>query len=222
MKHTAYAGLMEKTVSKLASFGVIPVLVLEDIDSALKVCELLMKNNLPVADITFRTPAAASILRQIAKEFPDLYLGGGPVLSPGQLDVAFEAGAQFLDSSGINPVVVRQAVSDLIPFIPGVCTPSELETAVDCGVPVLKFFPAEPSGGVRMLQAMVGPYTLWDMQFIPSGGITRENAPDYLALPQVRAVFGTWVAPAADIQAGNWDVIAENIRIATDIGKKNS
>lgn len=146
----------ENVVSALRRIKVIPVLVLHDIESGIKICELLSQLGLPAAEITFRTRAAESIIAEISKRFPDLYVGAGTILTKSDLKRAFDAGAKFAVAPGFNPTVVREAVAAGYPFAPGVCSPSELEQAHELGCSLFKFFPAEAAGGVKMLVTVHG------------------------------------------------------------------
>lgn len=204
-------------VARLGAIGIIPVLVLEDEASGLKMCELLLENGLPAAEITFRTAAAESVLRGAARHFPELYLGAGTVLNVRDLMRAFDAGAKFAVAPGFNPTVAAAAVENGIPFAPGVCTPSEIEQAFELGCSFLKFFPAEAAGGLAMLKSLIAPYRHLGIRFMPTGGVTAANARDYLALKEVAAVGGTWLGKADDIAAGNWQKIAGAVRDAVQL-----
>ena len=204
-------------VSTLSDIKIVPVLVLEEVKSGLKMCEILADNGLPAAEITFRTPAAAEIIREAAKNFPGLYLGARTILNTRDLDRAFDAGARFAVAPGFNPTVVKAAVSSGRPFAPGVCTPGEVEQAMELGCRFLKFFPAEAAGGVKMLQAVIAPYRHLGIRFMPTGGVTAANAANYLAIKEVAAVGGTWLGKAADIRDGRFDAIAQAVREAVSL-----
>ncbi|WP_176013685.1 bifunctional 4-hydroxy-2-oxoglutarate aldolase/2-dehydro-3-deoxy-phosphogluconate aldolase [Victivallis sp. Marseille-Q1083] len=215
----AYAKSLQQVAEKLAKFKIIPVLELEELDSGLKMCELLVENGLPVAEITFRTPAAEAIIRAAVKRFPEMYIGAGTILSPSDLQLAFEAGARFAVAPGFNPTVVRTAVAERLNFVPGICTPSEIEQAAEQGVRFMKFFPALASGGPAYLKAVAAPYRQLELQFMPTGGVTLDNAAEFFAVREVAAVGGTWLGRRADIVAGNWEAIAANIRAAVERAK---
>lgn len=191
-------------------YRVIPVLVLNDLDTGLKMCEVLCENNLPVAEITFRTSCAAQIIREAARRFPEMTLGAGTVLNVADLDRAIDAGAAFAVAPGFNPTVVWAAQERNFAFAPGVCTPGEIEQAYELGCKFLKFFPAEAAGGVGMLKALTAPYKHLGIKFMPTGGVTTENAPDYLALPEIACVGGTWLGK----HIPDWEKTAETIRRA--------
>ena len=207
----------ETVIETLSRIKIVPVLVLEDVKSGLKMCEILAENGLPAAEITFRTAAAAEIIREAAKNFPQLYLGAGTILNLRDLDRAFNAGAKFAVAPGFNPTVVKAAVSAGRAFAPGVCTPSEVEQAMELGCRLLKFFPAEAAGGVKMLKSIIAPYRHLGIRFMPTGGVTTANAADYLALKEVAAVGGTWLGKSDEIKAGNWSGIAATVKAAAEL-----
>ena len=181
---------------KLAQYKIIPVLVLNDVESGLKRCEMLCKNGLPVAEITFRTAAAEDVIKAVSKEFPEMFIGAGTILNVKDLHRAFNAGAKFAVAPGFNPTVVKEAMANNYTFAPGICTPSEIEQAYELGCNFLKFFPAEAAGGVKMLSSIAAPYKHLGIKFMPTGGVTIENAADWLALDVVAAAGGTWLNKA--------------------------
>lgn len=201
-------------VEKLNEIKIVPVLVLNDLESGLKMCEILVECGLPAAEITFRTQAAESIIKAASDRFPELYLGAGTILNTTDLDRAFNAGAKFAVAPGFNPTVVKAAVAKGYAFAPGICTPSELEQAHELGCKFLKFFPAEAAGGVPMLKSLIAPYKHLGICFMPTGGVTTANVMDYISLKEVVAVGGTWLGKADDIAAGNWDKIREVVKAA--------
>lgn len=203
---------------RLTAVRILPVLAIERVADGLKVCELLAQGGLPAAEITFRTAAAAQIIREVARAFPDMLIGAGTVLNPDDLARAFAAGAQFAVAPGCNPRLVNQAVEKGWPFIPGIMTPSELEQAIALGLRAFKFFPAEAAGGVKMLTALGAPYRHLKVRFIPTGGVNAANARAYLRLPEVAAVGGTWLGKAEDL--GAWDRIAALITEAATIARE--
>jgi 2-dehydro-3-deoxyphosphogluconate aldolase / (4S)-4-hydroxy-2-oxoglutarate aldolase len=199
---------------KLRQLGVVPVVAVDTPDHGLRLCEALLNGGLPVAEITFRTEAAEATIRAAAKAFPEIALGAGTVLTVDQLKQAMDAGAKFAVAPGCNPTVVSAAVAHSFPFAPGVCTPSDVERALELGVKTLKFFPAEASGGITMLKALIGPYGHVGLEFCPTGGIKTSNMLDYLALPQVPFVGGTWIAKRDLISGEAWEEITDNARDA--------
>ena len=200
--------------TKLREYRVVPAVAIDTPENGLRLCEALAAGGLPVAEITFRTKAAEATIRAAAKSFPELILGAGTVLTVEDLDRAIDAGAKFAVAPGCNPTVVRAAVERNFAFAPGVCTPSDVERAVELGCKTLKFFPAEVMGGLKMLKALIGPYGHLGIQFCPTGGISQSNMMTYLALPQVVFVGGTWIAKKDLIQAGNWTEITRLAREA--------
>ena len=205
---------------KLSQIKIVPVLVLNDLDSGLKMCELLAECGLPAAEITFRTAAAESIIAAAAKRFPELYLGAGTILNTADLERAFAAGAKFAVAPGFNPTVVKKAVEKGYAFAPGVCTPSEIEQAHELGCKFLKFFPAEAAGGIPMLKSLIAPYKHLGVRFMPTGGVTTSNVENYLAIKEVVAVGGTWLGKADAIAAGDWDGIRKTVCDAVALKNK--
>jgi 2-dehydro-3-deoxyphosphogluconate aldolase/(4S)-4-hydroxy-2-oxoglutarate aldolase len=199
---------------QLRRYGVVPVVAVDTPEQGLRLCAALCEAGLPVAEITFRTAAAEATIRAATTRFPEMILGAGTVLTVDQLQRAAAAGARFAVAPGTNPTVVEAAVAMGLPFAPGVCTPSDIERALACGVTLLKFFPAEAAGGVTMLQALIGPYGHLGVEFCPTGGITEANMGSYLALPQVAVVGGTWIARKELLAAGQWSVITDLARQA--------
>lgn len=198
----------------LAAHGVVPVIEIEDAAHALPLADALIEGGLPVAEVTFRTPAAPAAIATIAQERPDVVIGAGTVLTHAEVDAAVEAGARFALSPGLDADTIAYAGARGLPFAPSVMTPSELQAAIKHGCEMVKYFPAMASGGPKMLASISGPYAHCGMGFNPTGGVTLDNMAEWLALPQVRAVGGTWIARRADIAAGNWDVIAANAKAA--------
>jgi 2-dehydro-3-deoxyphosphogluconate aldolase/(4S)-4-hydroxy-2-oxoglutarate aldolase len=204
---------------RLRACRIVPVLALESVEDGLRLAEVLCRAGLPVAEITFRTAAAEAVIKAVTKEFPQLFVGAGTVLNVVDLHRAFDAGAAFAVAPGFNPTVVREAVACGLPFSPGVSCPTHIEQAVELGPRLLKFFPAEAAGGVKMLNAMIPPYRHLGIEIMPTGGINPGNLASYLAIPQVVAVGGTWLGAAADIKAGRWDEIEKTIREAVALTK---
>ena len=198
---------------QLDKIKIIPVLVLNDLDEGLKVCEALCNNGLPAAEITFRTAAAESVIREASKRFPEMYIGAGTVLNVNDLHRAADAGAKFGVAPGFNPAIVAEAAKCGFDFIPGVCTPSEIEQAMMLGCKTLKFFPAEAAGGVNMLKSLIAPYRHLGIRFMPTGGVKPENVETYLEIPEVAAVGGTW------LNKSDADVISAAAAIAKKYAK---
>ncbi|MCK5801421.1 MAG: bifunctional 4-hydroxy-2-oxoglutarate aldolase/2-dehydro-3-deoxy-phosphogluconate aldolase [Lentisphaeria bacterium] len=202
--------------SKLRKYGIVPVVAVDSPDEGLHLCEALIAGGLPVAEITFRTDAAEAAILAASKRFPEMILGAGTVLTAEQLERAAAAGACFAVAPGCNPTVMAKAVEMDFPFAPGVCTPSDVERAVEQGLRFLKFFPAEAAGGLPMLKSLIGPYGHLGLGFCPTGGVNRANMMDYLSIPQVAFVGGTWVAKKDMIKAGDWAGIRDLVRDAVE------
>ncbi|MEC6900330.1 bifunctional 4-hydroxy-2-oxoglutarate aldolase/2-dehydro-3-deoxy-phosphogluconate aldolase [Photobacterium piscicola] len=197
-------------IDRLRALRVMPVIQIEHAADAVPLAKILVENGLPAAEITFRTAAAAESIRLIRTAYPEIVLCAGTVLTVEQVNAAIEAGADFVISPGFNPTTVKYCLANNIKMIPGVNNPSLVEQALELGVSALKFFPAEASGGVNMLKSLVGPYS--QVQLMPTGGVTPLNLGEYLAIPQVIACGGTWIAPTKAITNHDWELIAGNVR----------
>jgi 2-dehydro-3-deoxyphosphogluconate aldolase/(4S)-4-hydroxy-2-oxoglutarate aldolase len=204
----------ESIVARIEKGGVIPVIALDNAADAVPLCRALAAGGLQVAEITFRTAAAREALSLVAGEFPDFALGAGTVTRVEEVEAAKSAGAQFAVAPGFNPTIVRKAHELDLPFFPGVCTPSDIEAALECGCEILKFFPAEQCGGLKMIQALYGPYKHRGVRFVPTGGVDADNLAEYLAHPAVIAVGGSWLVAAPLIKAKSWDEITRLTREA--------
>lgn len=191
-------------LDRIASARIVPVVVLDREEDAEPLAEALIAGGLEVMEITFRTAAAAGAIRRIASRFPQILLGAGTLLEPDQVRRARDAGAVFGLAPGLNPRIVETARECGLGFAPGVMTPSEVEQAMALGCKVLKFFPAGNAGGPAMLKALAGPYGHTGVRFIPTGGVTADNLTDYLKLPIVAAVGGSWMVDKSLVAAGNW------------------
>lgn len=211
-----------QTIKALSHIKIVPVLVLETVADGVKLCGLLNQHGLPGAEITFRTKAAPEIIKEVCRQFPAMTVGAGTILNVTDLHRAFDAGAQFAVAPGLNPTVLREAVKCGYSFSPGVCTPSEVEQAFELGATLLKFFHAEVAGGVPTLKAIIAPYKHLGLKFMPTGGVTTANAAEYLSIPEVVAVGGTWLGKAPDIAAGKWDLIADGIKAAVALTSKGA
>jgi 2-dehydro-3-deoxyphosphogluconate aldolase/(4S)-4-hydroxy-2-oxoglutarate aldolase len=198
-----------ETISKI---GIVPVVKLDDAKDAEPLAEALCKGGLPCAEVTFRTAAAAEAIAIMTKTHPDMVVGAGTVLTTEQVDKAVEAGAKFIVSPGLNPKIVKYCVDKNIPITPGTNSPSEIETAIEFGLEVVKFFPAEQSGGIAKIKAMAAPYV--NMKFMPTGGINAKNLISYLDFPKVIACGGSWMVPGDLIAEGAFDKIEELTREA--------
>lgn len=196
---------MHQVFEQLARYQVVPVLELPDEKPALDVMQALVAGGLPVAEVTLRSAAALPALQAMSAAFPDVLLGAGTVSSADEVDAAMAAGAQFVVTPGLNPSVISRCFSKNIPVIPGVCTPSDVETARAYNLNILKFFPAEAAGGVAMLDALAGPYK--DLKFVPTGGIGPGNLLDYISCRNVLACGGSWMVKKHLIEERSFDTI---------------
>lgn len=184
---------------------VIPVIVLENADDAVPLARALVAGGLPAIEITLRTDAALESIRRVAAEVPDALVGAGTILNRKQFFAASEAGAKFIVSPGLTPELVDAADGSPVPLLPGAVTSSEIMAALEEGYSLLKFFPAEQAGGVPYLKSLSSPFG--QVKFCPTGGVSAANARDYLSLPNVLCVGGSWVAPKDAMEAGDWDRI---------------
>lgn len=209
---------MNETLKKIGETGIIPVVVLNRVADAEPLAESLIKGGLPCAEVTFRTDAAEESIRAIAKKFPEMFVGAGTVLTVEQADRAVDAGAKFIVSPGLNPKVVEHCLKKNYPITPGIMTPSELEIALGFGLDVVKFFPAENAGGLKMIKAISAPYTM--MKFMPTGGINTTNVRDYLACDKILACGGSWMVKGDLINAGDFAKIQELTKEAAAIVKE--
>lgn len=209
---------MNDTLKQIGSTGIVPVVVLNKADDAEPLAQALVNGGLPCAEVTFRTDAAEESIRRIAKKFPEMFVGAGTVLTTEQADRAVGAGAKFIVSPGLNPKVVEHCLKKGYPITPGIMTPTELEMALGFGLDVVKFFPAENAGGLKMIKAMSAPYTM--MKFMPTGGINATNVRDYLACNKILACGGSWMVKGDLISAGDFAEIEKLTREAAAIVKE--
>lgn len=198
-----------------AAHPVIAVVTVEQANHAVPLARTLMEAGIEAIELTLRTPAALDALAAIRQDCPEICVGLGTVLNVKQVSQAIEGGAFFGVAPGLNPKVVAAARETGLPFAPGIATPSDIEAAVELGCRTLKFFPAEPSGGIAYLKSMATPYAHLGLGYIPLGGLNADNFRDYLALDLVPAVGGSWIAPPALIRAEDWATIAANARFAS-------
>lgn len=206
---------MNDILRQIGSTGIVPVVVLNKATDAVPLAESLVSGGLPCAEVTFRTDAAEESIRAIAKNFPQMLVGAGTVLTTEQVDRALDAGAKFIVSPGLNPKVVEHCMKKGVPITPGIMTPTELEVALGFGLDVVKFFPAENAGGLKMIKAMSAPYTM--MRFMPTGGITAANVREYLACDKILACGGSWMVKSDLVSAGNFAEIERLSREASAI-----
>ncbi|GGM85985.1 bifunctional 4-hydroxy-2-oxoglutarate aldolase/2-dehydro-3-deoxy-phosphogluconate aldolase [Streptomyces fuscichromogenes] len=191
---------------------VVPVVVVEDAAAAVPLARALVDGGLPVIEVTLRTPAALDAVRAIADAVPEAVVGAGTVLTPAQVTQCVAAGARFLVSPGWTDGLLTAMSASGVPYLPGVSTASEVVALLERGVREMKFFPAQAAGGTAYLRSLAGP--LPQARFCPTGGIGPQNAPEYLALPNVGCVGGTWMVPADALAAGDWARVRELARTA--------
>ena len=196
---------MNEVLEKIQKIGIVPVVVLDDAKDAAPLAKALCEGGLPCAEVTFRTAAAEESIRIMAKEFPEMLVGAGTVLTTEQVDRAVNAGAKFIVSPGLNPTVVKYCVDKGIPVTPGTSNPSDVEMAISLGLDVVKFFPAEQYGGVSTIKAMAAAYV--GIKFMPTGGISPKNVKDYLTCDKIFACGGSWMVKGDMIAAGEFDKI---------------
>lgn len=192
-------------LNRLAVSGIVPVVVLEDAKNAVPTALALLAGGVDVMEITFRTSAAEESIRLVAKQCPDMLVGAGTVITLDQCRRAVEAGAKFIVAPGFREEVVRWCVENGVAVTPGCVTPTEIMAAMDYGIQVVKFFPANVYGGLAAMKALSGPFG--SIKFIPTGGVNSQNIGEFVSAPFVHAVGGSWVCPKADINSGNTDKI---------------
>lgn len=208
---------MNAVLEQIEKIGIVPVVVLNDARDAEPLARALVNGGLPCAEVTFRTEAAEESLRIISEKFPEMLVGAGTVLTTEQVDRAVAAGAKFIVSPGFNPKVVKYCLDKQIPVTPGTQTPSEMEQAMELGLDVVKFFPAEPAGGLNMIKAVAAPYTA--LKFMPTGGVNLNNVGDYLKYDRILACGGSWMVKGDLVSAGKFDEIEKMTRDAADLVK---
>ena len=203
---------MNEVLKQIEEIGIVPVVVLNDAKDAEPLAQALCDGGLPCAEVTFRTDAAEESIRIMTEKFPNMLVGAGTVLTTEQVDRAVAAGAKFIVSPGLNPKIVKYCVEKGILITPGCANPSDVEQAIENGLEVVKFFPAEQAGGIAMIKAMAAPYT--QMKFMPTGGINAKNLNSYLAFDKVLACGGSWMVKKELISSGQFDKIRELTREA--------
>ena len=203
---------------QIMEVGVVPVVVLEDEEDAVKLAKALCEGGLSCAEVTFRTAAAEESIRKMSSAFPDMLVGAGTVLTRDQVDRAVSAGAKFIVSPGFDPEIVDYCLEKQIPVFPGCITPSEVAQAVKRGLKVVKFFPAEQFGGGNAIKALAAPYT--ELKFMPTGGINAENLKNYLSCEKIIACGGSWMVKDSMIKAGEFEKIKELTKEAVKMAKE--
>lgn len=197
--------MISGSMQKIFEIGLVPLIILDDAKDALPLGKALVKGGIPVAEVTFRTHACLDIIRAM-KTIPEMIVGAGTVHNVDQAKAAIEAGAEFIITPAYNPQVTQWCIDNQIDIMPGTVSPADIEAANGLGLEVCKFFPAEVYGGAKTLKALAGPFA--DMKFIPTGGVNAENMNEYLNLPNVAAVGGSFITPADLVQSKDWDGIA--------------
>ncbi|MCR4600025.1 MAG: bifunctional 4-hydroxy-2-oxoglutarate aldolase/2-dehydro-3-deoxy-phosphogluconate aldolase [Acetatifactor sp.] len=203
---------MEAVLEQISKIGIVPVVKIDRAEDALPLAKALCAGGLPCAEVTFRTDAAAEAIKIMTENFPNMCVGAGTVLNAAQVDAAVAAGARFIVSPGLNPKTVKYCIEKGVPITPGTSSPSDIEQAIELGLEVVKFFPAEQSGGLAKIKAMAAPYV--NMKFMPTGGINAKNLTSYLDFPKIIACGGSWMVPGDLINAGEWDKIEQLTREA--------
>ena len=203
---------MDPVLTRLGNIGLVPVIKIEDADKAVPLAKALADGGLPCPEVTFRTEAASSAIRAILKAYPDMLVGAGTVVNVDLAKKAVEAGAKFIMSPGFNPAVIDWCLANKVPVVPGISTASDIEAGLEKGLEVLKFFPAEASGGTAMLDAFAGPFA--QVSFIPTGGIAPDNLVEYAKRPNVFAVGGSWMVHPDLIAHEEWGAITDLCREA--------
>ena len=197
-------------LDRMKRSGVIAVIVVDHVEHVVPLARALVACGIDAIELTLRTPAAIEALSLVRREVPEILAGVGTVLTTDQIEAIAAAGAEFAVSPGFNPRVVTRAKELGLPFAPGVVTPTDIEAAIELGCRELKFFPAEPSGGIKYLRSMFAPYAHLGLQFIPLGGVSADNMAAYLYDDAVLAVGGSWIAPRKLIQTANWSAVIDN------------
>ena len=203
---------MNAVIEEISKIGLVPVIALDDAKDAEPLAKALCEGGLPCAEVTFRTAAAEESIRIMSEKFPEMIVGAGTVLTTEQVDRAVNAGAKFIVSPGLNPKTVAYCVSKNIPIVPGCANPSDVEQAIEQGLEVVKFFPAEQAGGLKMIKAMSAPYT--SVKFMPTGGINADNLIEYLNFNKIVACGGSWMVSKDMVTAGEFDKITKLTREA--------
>ena len=204
----------------LSPAGVVPVIVIERENQAVPLARALVAGGLSVLEVTFRTAAAAGAIAAIRREVPEAVVGAGTLLTAEQVRAAKKAGAAFGVAPGFDPAIVEEAKRQLLPFCPGVATASEVSQALTAGYSILKFFPAEAAGGVKMIKNLLGAFRSAGVRFMPTGGVSAGNLADYLSVPEVICCGGTWIVPKNSLAAGDYATIEKLASEAASIAKR--
>jgi len=206
---------MSDVTKKIGLMGLVPVVVIDDEKDALKTAKAMIDGGLPIMEITLRTDAGLPSIRKISKEYPQILMGAGTVLSVEMAKAAVDAGAQFIVSPGFNDDVVSWCIDNDIAITPGCVTPTEIEHALSFGINILKFFPANVYGGINGCKALYGPYRM--VKFVPTGGVSLKNLREFVDKEYIHAVGGGWLCKSADIASGNFENISNVVRESIDV-----
>lgn len=205
---------MLEILQQIEAIGIVPVIKIDDADKAVPLAKALVAGGIPCIEVTFRTAAGVEALRRISAEVPEILAGAGTVTTTAQVDEAIAAGARFAVSPGFNPAIVDYCAQKGLPIVPGCSNPSDMELAMERGLEVVKFFPAQQAGGLPFLKAVAAPYT--KLRFMPTGGINPQNLTEYLAFDRIVACGGTWMVPADLLAEGRFDEITALCRGAME------
>lgn len=217
--HERTSHMNDVLCDKMYQSGVIAVLVIDDMKDAVPLARALLEGGVDTMELTLRTPVAMDALGEIKNNVPQMTVGIGTVLTPDQVRQITKLGAAFGVAPGLNPNVVKTAQKEGLPFSPGIVTPSDIECAVELGCNVLKYFPAEPAGGLAYLESMANPYTHLGLRYIPLGGLNQDNFRAYLEFPSILAVGGSWIAKRDVIRKNDWKTITDKARQASKMVK---
>ena len=212
--------MTKSVVEILDGVGVVPVIVIDKAEQAVPLARALANGGLRVIEVTFRTDAAADAIAAIRRDVPEAVVGAGTLVYTEQVHAAKRAGAVFGVAPGFDPAIVDEARSQLLPFCPGVATASELSQAITAGCELVKFFPAEAAGGVKMIKNLLGAFRFTGVRFMPTGGVSAANLSDYLAVPEVLCCGGTWVVPKQALAAGDYETITRLAAEAAEIARR--
>jgi 2-dehydro-3-deoxyphosphogluconate aldolase/(4S)-4-hydroxy-2-oxoglutarate aldolase len=217
MQPISQKAMTPEIIKKIDDAGIIAVLVIDELKHAVPVAKALLKGGVDSIELTLRTPVALDAAKAIKKEVPEMTLGFGTVLTKDQVKAVVDLGADFAVAPGCNPKIIAEAVKLGLPFAPGIMTPTDIEMALEEGCRILKYFPAETSGGMDNLKNMVAPYQYLGLKFIPLGGLNINNAKTYLESSLITAIGGSWLAKSDLIHAEKWDVITKNAQEIRDL-----
>lgn len=217
MQQISQRAMSPEIIKKIDDSGIIAVLIIDELKHAVPVAKALLKGGVTAIELTLRTPVTMEAAKAIKKEVPEILLGFGTVLTIEQVKAVADLGADFAVSPGCNPKIIAEAYKKGLPFAPGIMTPTDIEMALEHGCRMLKFFPAETSGGMKHLESIVAPYSYLGLSFIPLGGCNISNAEEYLKSPLISAIGGSWLAKPSLIKSENWGEITKNAKEINDL-----